>query len=87
MKISKASKILAVLMVLVLTLGLAACSANKKNPSNDNSDIIPLLAQEPNSLMRRQLFIKSLWRRKTKFLQTILPFGKRFSFRQIRIAP
>lgn len=68
MKISKASKILAVLMVLVLTLGLAACSANKKNSSNDNSDIIPLLAQEANSLDEATALHKKLMEAENKIL-------------------
>lgn len=66
MKISKASKILAVLMVLVLTLGLAACSANKKNSANDNSDIIPLLAQEANSLDEATALHKKLMEAENK---------------------
>ncbi len=68
MKISKASKILAVLMVLVLTLGLAACSANKKNSGNDNSDIIPLLAQEANSLDEATALHKKLMEAENKIL-------------------
>ena len=68
MKISKASKILAVLMVLVLTLGLAACSANKKNSANDNSDIIPLLAQEANSLDEATTLHKKLMEAENKIL-------------------
>lgn len=68
MKISKASKILAVLMVLVLTLGLAACSANKKNSSNDDSDIIPLLAQEANSLDEATALHKKLMEAENKIL-------------------
>lgn len=68
MKILKASKILAVLMVLVLTLGLAACSANKKNPSNDNSDIIPLLAQEANSIDEAAALHKKLMEAENKIL-------------------
>lgn len=68
MKISKASKILAVLMVLVLTLGLAACSANKKNSSNDNSDIIPLLAQEANSIDEATALHKKLMEAENKIL-------------------
>ena len=66
MKISKASKILAVLMVLVLTLGFASCSAGKKNSSNDNSDIIPLLAQEPNSLDEATALHKKLMEAENK---------------------
>lgn len=68
MKISKASKILAVLMVFVLTLGLAACSANKKNSSNDDSDIIPLLAQEANSLDEATALHKKLMEAENKIL-------------------
>lgn len=66
MKISKASKFLAVLMVLVLTLGFASCSAGKKNSSNDNSDIIPLLAQEPNSLDEATALHKKLMEAENK---------------------
>ena len=53
MKISKTSKILAVIMALVLAIGLAACSASKGNNKGNNkgtdSEIASLMAKEPGS--------------------------------------
>lgn len=50
MKISKTSKILAVIMALVLALGLAACSANKDGSKGGDSEIASLMATEPGSI-------------------------------------
>lgn len=50
MKISKTSKILAVIMALVLALGLAACSANKDVSKGGDSEIASLMATEPGSI-------------------------------------
>lgn len=50
MKISKTSKILAVIMALVLALGLAACSASKDGSKGGNSEIASLMATEPGSI-------------------------------------
>lgn len=49
MKISKTSKILAVIMALVLALGLAACSASKDGSKGGDSEIASLMATEPGS--------------------------------------
>ena len=49
MKISKTSKILAVIMALVLAIGLAACSASKDNNKGTDSEIASLMATEPGS--------------------------------------
>ena len=50
MKISKTSKILAVIMALVLALGLAACSASKDGSKGGDSEIASLMATEPGSI-------------------------------------
>lgn len=50
MKISKTSKILAVIMALVLAIGLAACSASKDNNKGTDSEIASLMATEPGSV-------------------------------------
>lgn len=50
MKISKTSKILAVIMALVLALGLAACSASKDGGKGVDSEIASLMATEPGSI-------------------------------------
>lgn len=50
MKISKTSKILAVIMALVLALGLAACSASKDGNKGGDSEIASLMATEPGSI-------------------------------------
>ena len=66
MKISKTSKILAVIMALVLALGLATCSANKDGEEGRRFRNCLINGNGTRQrLMRQQSFIISLCKRKT----------------------
>ena len=86
----KLSKIAALLMLPVLALTLAACSAPKgdaKDATSGDAQIAELVAQKRRAPRRRPSCTSSCCKRKTRSLRAITPYGKRCSLRPTKTLP
>ena len=94
----KLSKIAALLMLPVLALTLAACSAPKgdaKDATSGDTQIAELVAQKPSSAEEAaelyqqllQCILSSCCKRKTRSLRAITPYGKRCFLRPTKTLP
>lgn len=86
----KLSKITALLMVPVLALSLAACSAPKSDANNTASgdtQIAELIAQKPSSAEEATELFQQLLQRRTRSLRAIALCGKRCSLRPTKTFP
>lgn len=86
----KLSKIAALLMLPVLALTLAACSAPKgdaKDAASGDAQIAELVAQKPSSAEEAAELYQQLLQRKTRSLRAITPYGKRCSLRPTKTLP
>lgn len=83
----KLSKIAALLMLPVLALSLAACSAPKSGTSDaasGDTQIAELVAQKPSSAEEAAELYQQLLQKENEIVRAITPYGKRYSMRQIK---